>query len=281
MKINIEDSKFTFTHAADVLKTTFLQHLITKKWGKVGIYQNRPAFTLAEVLITLGVIGVVAAMTMPTLMMSTQNRELEVQLKKTYSELNQISRKYYQENEISLAEYASKAGNLQNFAKTFVSYYKGANKVDNYTYVQDISAAPYPLFLLSGEQTDTVLCDDSGYFTEVGGKLFLFNNLPTGGTNGPIVCVDINGFKGPNKFGMDYFMFVFTNDGFVLPMGQEHKNHTTAQGWNNNFFVTGSQYCNKHASHAISDAACAFYALQDVSPEDSRKSYWKDFLKRN
>lgn len=34
-------------------------------------------FTLAEVLITLGVIGVVAAMTIPTLMTNLQNRKLE------------------------------------------------------------------------------------------------------------------------------------------------------------------------------------------------------------
>ena len=33
------------------------------------------AFTLAEVLITLGIIGVVAAMTMPTLMNSTQGAQ--------------------------------------------------------------------------------------------------------------------------------------------------------------------------------------------------------------
>ena len=36
------------------------------------------AFTLAEVLITLGIIGVVSAMTMPSLIQSTQNKELEV-----------------------------------------------------------------------------------------------------------------------------------------------------------------------------------------------------------
>ena len=45
------------------------------------------AFTLAEVLITLGIIGVVAAMTLPTLINMTNKKELEVALKKTYSEL--------------------------------------------------------------------------------------------------------------------------------------------------------------------------------------------------
>lgn len=48
----------------------------------------KKGFTLAEVLITLGIIGVVSAMTMPSLIQSTQNKELEVRLKTTYNELN-------------------------------------------------------------------------------------------------------------------------------------------------------------------------------------------------
>ena len=43
------------------------------------------AFTLAEVLITLGIIGVIAAMTIPTLISNYQISQLEVKLKKTYS----------------------------------------------------------------------------------------------------------------------------------------------------------------------------------------------------
>ena len=43
------------------------------------------AFTLAEVLITLGIIGVVAAMTMPALIHSYQQKVLQVQFKKFYS----------------------------------------------------------------------------------------------------------------------------------------------------------------------------------------------------
>ena len=44
---------------------------------------KRNAFTLAEVLITLGIIGVVAAMTLPTLLTSTQAAQFRAQVKKT------------------------------------------------------------------------------------------------------------------------------------------------------------------------------------------------------
>ena len=43
------------------------------------------AFTLAEVSITLGIIGIVAAMTLPSLISKYQNKILANQAKKSYS----------------------------------------------------------------------------------------------------------------------------------------------------------------------------------------------------
>ena len=43
------------------------------------------AFTLAEVLITLGIIGVVAAMTMPTVIKNYQKKQDATQMRKTYA----------------------------------------------------------------------------------------------------------------------------------------------------------------------------------------------------
>ncbi len=51
--------------------------------------RKRAAFTLAEVLITLGIIGVVAAMTIPTLISNHNKRVVETRLKKFYSSMNQ------------------------------------------------------------------------------------------------------------------------------------------------------------------------------------------------
>lgn len=46
-------------------------------------------FTLAETLITLGIIGVVAAMTLPTLIQQHNNKVVETRLMKFYSSINQ------------------------------------------------------------------------------------------------------------------------------------------------------------------------------------------------
>lgn len=50
---------------------------------------SKRAFTLAEVLVTLGIIGVVAALTLPSLIQKRTNIEVEGKLKKIYSVMNQ------------------------------------------------------------------------------------------------------------------------------------------------------------------------------------------------
>ena len=72
------------------------------------------AFTLAEVLITLAIIGVVAAMTIPTLIANYKEKALENQFKRSYAVLNQallsaqsqfgyLPRCYYKSNAYSSA----------------------------------------------------------------------------------------------------------------------------------------------------------------------------------
>lgn len=60
------------------------------------------AFTLAEVLITLGIIGVIASMTLPSLVGKYKKVQTISQLKKTYTVLNQAFRHSEADNESSL-----------------------------------------------------------------------------------------------------------------------------------------------------------------------------------
>ncbi len=140
------------------------------------------------------------------------------------------------------------------------------------------------MYTLGGGKTlKTGICDNTGFFTEAGGRIFRFNeNVPADNTNGPSVCVDINGVKKPNQYGKDIFIFLFTTDGFVIPMGQEHKNNPGYTGkfddsYSDNCFVTGEEYC-KVSSNVTNQAACAVYALIDEHPSIKGKNYWQDFL---
>ena len=87
-------------------------------------------FTLAEVLITLGIIGITAAMTMPVLFNKTQNKELQTAFLKTYSELNQLALLFAAENGVTIPEYTAgktgSAGISVSDANLIFSYYKGS-----------------------------------------------------------------------------------------------------------------------------------------------------------
>ena len=83
----------------------------------------KKAFTLAEVLITLGIIGVVAALTMPTVIQNYKKKQAVTQLKATYSILAQAF-------EHAQADY----GDMSNW---------GLNEYGPFSSTAEISAAMY------------------------------------------------------------------------------------------------------------------------------------------
>ena len=87
---------------------------------------RRVAFTLAEVLITLGIIGVVAAMTMPSLINNYQKKQTVTQLKKVYSELAQAAEMAKLEyGDPSLWDYSISGSDF--FKKYLLSYMEISN----------------------------------------------------------------------------------------------------------------------------------------------------------
>ena len=66
---------------------------MSKDLKQINNFKGKSGFTLAEVLITLGIIGVVAAMTLPTLIQKHQKRVLEKQFIKAYSLISQAAKK--------------------------------------------------------------------------------------------------------------------------------------------------------------------------------------------
>lgn len=70
-------------------------------WFKLFSVAKLKAFTLAEVLITLGIVGVVSALTLPVLVQNYRNNVVETKLRKFYTEINQAI-------QLSEAEYGAK-----------------------------------------------------------------------------------------------------------------------------------------------------------------------------
>ena len=79
--------------AAELSSRYILHHLLKRTYSLINLFsyspRKRAAFTLAEVLITLGIIGVVAALTIPNLITDYRHRVVETRLKKFYSMMNQ------------------------------------------------------------------------------------------------------------------------------------------------------------------------------------------------
>lgn len=92
-----------------------------KRWNKIlltTLYSpfTRKAFTLAEVLITVGIIGVVAAMTIPTLMNSIQENNYKVAYKKAFSVASQAWQSAYADNMMEpRGGWESNVSNYDNF----------------------------------------------------------------------------------------------------------------------------------------------------------------------
>ncbi len=72
---------------------------------------KKHGFTLAEVLITLGIIGVVAAMTIPTLIANTNSAKFRAQFKKTLSTLNQAALMGQAQYDMNYADATKVCGN--------------------------------------------------------------------------------------------------------------------------------------------------------------------------
>ena len=171
---------------------------------------------MAEVLITLGIIGVVAAITLPTLIANYQKTVWVNQLKKTYSTLNEGYKQMAASEGCTTLRCAdisedwpvtnfdfTKAKTKEKFVKTF--------KLEN-VYVGGVpsnSIYNYKIKMLSGEESNfSDECVANGSVSSLvgttsNGEIMSFANTLAG----PLVAVDINGLKSPNTLGRDIFVF--------------------------------------------------------------------------
>ena len=161
------------------------------------------AFTLAEVLITLGIIGVVAAMTLPTLITNYQKRATVAKLKRAYSVIKQAYlMSYDQVGDLESNEI--RALGKDSYFKTYWAPYIQA------TYCNSFSECGYasddnPWIDLPGSTVDVNPSRFIVFYTNDG---FLYEIDFVG----KYVFVDLNGPKGPNQYGRDVFIFDIVSD---------------------------------------------------------------------
>ncbi len=165
------------------------------------------AFTLAEVLITLAIIGVVAAMTIPTLVANYKKKEVVTRLKYSYSVLAQAIMLSENDNGFEAEWVLDKSvgsGNeiTENFVKTYIEPYLKKVGENKYT----TSAAPYEYYYYKDGELKPALAH-SLYSIVLANGIYLNFNASYGISDNIEVRVDINGKKGPNIIGRDTFVF--------------------------------------------------------------------------
>ena len=198
-------------------------------------------FTLAEVLITLGIIGVVAAMTMPVLTQKLEDQRNMSALKKTYSILQQATNLAISEHEGP--EYWGMVADSVESITGVYNYYK-----PYFNMMRECQNKPgcwgYPTKNLDGSIYWSAH-NTSWYqyaFTLVNGVSVLIDIYPRDtirssfGNNVNMDCavfwVDINADLPPNQIGRDIFAFMVTERG-MQPSGLDSTSNCTKSdtGW--------------------------------------------------
>ena len=192
------------------------------------------AFTLAEVLITLGIIGIVAAMTIPTLLSNFAKQKLEEQIKVTYSSIQQTI-KFMDDD--GLAFSAFQDDNDAVMKEWFDMYLAQHMKTESvcinapgcwhkYGVAKDLQGNLNPWDRSDnvgwGYNIITFTTAKGAWFDMDGHAAHMCRDLFGINTDDKclVIYFDANGDRKPNRVGKDIHTVVWTEDGLV-PAGSD------------------------------------------------------------
>ena len=155
--------------------------------------QKQKAFTLAEVLITLVVIGIIAAITVPMIMANHRKTETASRLKKFYSTLSNAVKLAETEMGLPLSEWLSSNNNL-------VLKYLNVTEVDPF----DDSGYNAAKYIYYDGGMGNSFAPSSAYIL-ADGSVMGFDTVDT-------IYFDVNGDKKPNMPGRDIFFFTYVDN---------------------------------------------------------------------
>ncbi len=235
------------------------------------------AFTLAEVLITLAIIGIVAAITIPSLVQKYQEKARVTALKKFYATITQAV-------QMAIIEHGTpdmwgiSREHPEVMLTTIFPYIKHAK------YCNDGNSKCHTadkLYMRNGDLANVGNGSSSGVFNggEGSGRagmqladgmiVGIFANMTAQGAcsislgtgNLTNICgeyiVDINGSSKPNTYGKDLFIFNLTKSGTVVPVGAR------------NYTSTGYNFENSCLSDTGYGWGCAAWVI-----ENENMDYW-------
>ena len=218
---------------------------------RLNDFKKKIAFTLAEVLITLAIIGIVAAMTIPTLVAKYQEKVMVTKVKQAHSQLMNAIQLYVAQNNCqnmlclfdtkkTSDEVAAELATVLRKAKVCKSgdtekacrYYSfKSNKpfiVDGVYAAGDGMGTTGRIYLPNGmifrvgqnsqcpSTYETIIRDENGYEID---------RVESVSPNCAYVYVDINNIEGPNQFGADVYRYDIEYTGKIEPYDKKLLNN--------------------------------------------------------
>ena len=219
------------------------------------------AFTLAEVLITMAIIGLVAAITIPSLVQKYQEKARVTALKKAYSVLNQAV-------QMAVIEHGTPDmwGLQLDNSKIMLTYIMPYIKHAKLCGEGDKCHASDKIYWRNGKYANSTIFNgsesDGRYGLQLADGMIIASfarpsltadstgasdcSISLGNGNAANICgeymVDVNGSAGPNTYGKDVFIFNLVKSGTLIPVGARNYTDTrytfdnaclieTATGW--------------------------------------------------
>ena len=275
------NSKAKKTGWRDFIRPDFIKNLLP--YGPIALLPQRLAFTMAEILISLTIIGVIAAITLPSLRANINEKTWATQKKALYSRMSQAiammpALNGYTSSSAFITEGLSKVLEVKNICNRdklsncgTVSNYKdmsGSKKslpIDN----NQLSNRLYGTWTSNQPPYDTYSLANmtiAAFETKNGESIAVFYN-PSCRNNlykmdgsaryvffAPLMCAnfiyDLNGKKGPNQVGKDigYITVFYPTDSEVVMPTPMHKDSLHENGSYTTSYSSALRTCRLEGS---------------------------------
>lgn len=223
-------------------------------------------FTLAEILVALAIVGVVAAISIPTMVTENKKKVYANSLSSAVSNLeNALTTVIITEGKTSICDINEwKGGYVEVFVENILKKRMQLTMNDSYN-IQEVKTLDKKGFFaglnLEQEKGSGTAFDSKKGFTYVifdklyegaGGFDNLRLSLPVA-----LVAIDVNGNKKPNILGRDVFLYILNKDGYLFPYAGEEYN----EFYGDNFNV--HHYCDPNSNANKNGITCAARLAQN------------------
>ena len=266
------------------------------------------AFTLAEVLITLGVIGIVAALTLPGVITKYQEKRVATQLKVAVSTLEQGFKKMLADEGVDslvdtpffqhYVEGSNYPYEIPESVAVLKKYFPGVKVYSTQEEINQLGDAKYKdnRFISTSPWRWTVYEFPKGFSTNFGAFAPKGKESPVGcdavKAAGGAYCrlmvnewlnfpIDVNGNEPPNRNGYDRFYFVLTDDGRIFPSFDANYSIYSTGRPDSAYYIYDNPSFRCPTTAAIAAGASGFFdnysgcAAKIIADGWEIKYYWK------